>query len=52
MKDVIIDILYGITTMILIVLFVISLISKDRESIMNNCLELGNSTTQCEKLFE
>jgi len=32
--------------------FVLILIDGDRESITDNCLELGNSVSQCEKLFE
>lgn len=50
--DFICDILFSIATMILIMLLCIALVNKDRESTMNNCLELGNSALQCEKLFE
>jgi len=27
-------------------------VESNRDAIMNNCLELGNSVSQCEKLFE
>ena len=27
-------------------------VKSERDVVMNKCLELGNSVTQCEKLFE
>ena len=52
MMDFIRDRLFNIAIIILIMFLCIALINKDREFTMNNCLELGNSVTQCEKLFE
>lgn len=39
----------GAIGVLLIILFPID---SDRDIITNNCLELGNSESQCEKLFE
>jgi len=49
MRDAIIACVFAV----LLIVFTFGVTSKhDRDTVMTNCTELGNSVSQCERLFE